>query len=258
MKWRLFVIGSLWASTAFADWQRHAVIEGYEYTESAEPHPLAYFTRNPNLRTERGFCFRCTPQRLSDAAKRIEPKASVKLVGNLSGLAIYDVVYRFDEIEGSSSTKSILVKTSPNEYREIYFYAPAQSDAHADPSRILRVDGGDLLMTRYYCVGGNKGMYEDRYWRLEKEGLVAVDFGVVLTAAQAVLPANKRLWRGGDYNSPETISSSTFRFLVWDKDASLCCGDEVVEVRFKLDNSNIIVTAVHYEPTGNPSHGRKE
>src|SRR5437773_9355865 len=135
MNWRLIALAGLLSVPACAEWQRYAVIEGHEFFEAADPHQLTYFMRDALLRPERGFCYRCTPEQKAKEARQNQPKASVQVVGLLNGFAIYDLFFTFDEHGGylPPKWKSILVKTGPNEYREIYHYQPAQSDARADP-----------------------------------------------------------------------------------------------------------------------------
>jgi hypothetical protein len=211
-------------------------------------HPLAHFTRYPILLDESGdFCYLCTLQKkLAVAKAATEPKAEASLVGTIKGLTIYDVFYRFQS-EGEVDWKSILVKTEPNVYREIYHCEPTQIDAQAFPSVIVRV-GPEFLLNSRYVAGGNKGIYHDDYYWFGQTGPIRVDFAPIWAAGQAVLPKGIQLWGGGDENSPETLPSMKFRMHVLNVGDGLCCRPGVVEVAFKLDRGHVIVTEAHYNP----------
>jgi hypothetical protein len=174
----------------------------------------------------------------------------VYLVGTLQAFEIYDLFYRF-ECEGCVDWKSILVKTGPDEYREIYHLQPTQVDSHADASFIVNVGEDKLLGTRYN-VGGNKGIYRDDHYWFDKTGPVLVDFAPVRAAARSALPVGKSLWGGGDENGPRTLASAMFKFWALDKGDWLCCGGGAVEVKFKLDRGRVIVTGTNYYPDARP------
>jgi hypothetical protein len=227
-------------------WKRHVMTAKGEWFDTPAAHPLTHFTKYPKLRDESGdFCYLCTPQKRLETAKAAKgPKAEVHRVGAIGGLPIYDVFYRAEE-EGAVDWKSILVRTGPNAYREIYHCQPTQVDAGALPSVIVRV-GGERLLNSRYIVGGNRGLYADDYYYFGQAGPVRVDFEPVWTAGKAVLPKSMGLWRGGDENSPAALASKRFRLKVLDKGVGMCCADGIVEVRFKLDRGRVIVTDARY------------
>lgn len=162
----------------------------------------------------------------------------------MNGLPIYDVFYRF-KAEGAVDWKSILVRTGPNAYREIYHCEPTQVDARALPSVIVRV-GGDLLLNSRYIAGGNKGIYGDDYYYFGKAGPARVDFQPIKAAAKVVLPEGMGLWGGGDENTPETLPSMKFKLMVLDEKVGMCCADGIVEVSFKLNHGRVIATGARY------------
>ncbi len=156
-------------------WKRHVMTPKDRWFDKPEPHPLAYFTAYPALLNESGdFCYLCTPEKKLAAAKAAkEPRAEVRLVGKIGTLSIYDVYYRFQS-EGSVDWKSILIKTGPDSYREIYHCEPTQVDARALPSVLIRV-GREVMLHSQYFVGGNKGMVEDDYYSFRPNGPIRVD-----------------------------------------------------------------------------------
>jgi hypothetical protein len=229
-------------------WKRHVMTPKGGWFDTPAPHPLAHFTQYPALLDESGdFCYLCSPEKkLAEAKAAKEPKAEVKLVGTIRGLTIYDVFYHFQS-EGAVDWKSILVRTAPKAYREIYHCEPTQVDARALPSIIVRV-GTELLLNSRYIAGGNKGMYTDDYYWFGQTGPTLVDFAPIWDAARATLPQGVQLWRGGDGNSPETLPSMKFKLQVWNDNDALCCRPGIVEVAFKLDRGHMIVTEAHYNP----------
>jgi hypothetical protein len=246
----LLVLMNLLALQAGASWQRHVMTPKEERFDQPEPHPLAYFTEHPMLRDESGdFCPLCSPDKRLAEAKKQKVASELRSVGTLGGLEVYDLFYRF-KCEGCVDWKSILVKTGPDEYREIYHREPTQVDAHAGPSFIVNVRQDKLLGARY-MVGGNKGEYEDDYYWFDKNGPVLVDFGPVRVAARSVLPKGRNLWGGGDDNGPRTMALAMFKFWVLDKD-NWGRGGGAVEVRFRLDQGRVIVTGTKYDPKANP------
>jgi hypothetical protein len=231
-------------------WKRHVMTPKGGWFDTPSPHPLAHFTQYPALLDESGdFCYLCSRQKkLAEARAAREPGAEVRRVGTIQGLTIYDVFYHFQS-EGAVDWKSILVRTAPNVYREIYHCEPIGVDATALPSIIVRV-GTELLLNSRYIAGGNKGIYVDDYYWFGQTGASLVDFAPVWDAGLAVLPQGQglRLWGGGDANSPETLPSMKFKLLVWNYNSSLCCEPGIVEVAFKLDRGHVIVTEAHYNP----------
>jgi hypothetical protein len=159
-------------------WKRHVITAKGEWFDSSTAHSLAYFTQYPLLLDEE-FCYLCTPgKRLADAKAAKEPRAEVHLVGKIRGLLIYDVFYRFND--GTVAWKSILVKTGPDRYREIYRREPTQVDARVLPSTLVRI-GQETLLHARYSVGGNGGEFEDDYYSFRQNGPIRVDLPQALT-----------------------------------------------------------------------------
>jgi protein gp37 len=96
------------------------------------------------LRDESGdFCFLCTPEQKLEEAKKSKIRAEVQPVGVLSGFEIDDAFYR-QECEGCGASKSILVKTGPDQFREIY---QRRADLTASRRRLFQLieDTPDLV-----------------------------------------------------------------------------------------------------------------
>jgi hypothetical protein len=111
---------------------------------------------------------------------------------------------------------------------------------------ITQVGTESLLNTRF-DGGGNKGGYsDDYYWFDKKNGPSLVSFEPIWAAARTVLPKNTELWRGGDSNTPQTLTSMKFKLHTWKIGDSLCCEPEIVEVGFRLERGQVIVTGAQY------------
>ena len=248
---RLLVLISLTVLQAGAAWQRHVMTAKNNWFDQPEPHPLTYFTEYPMLRDESGdFCNLCSPDKRLAEAKKQKVWTEVRLVGRLKGFEVYDLFYRF-KCEGCVDWKAILIKTGPDQYREIYHLEPAQVDSRAGESFIVSVDPDSLLGTRY-MIGGNKGMYSDDYYWFDNSGPALVDFDPVRVAARAALPDGNTLWGGGDDNGPRTLATAMFRFRVLNKGEWSCCGGGAVEVTFRLDQGRVIVVGTDYHSNADP------
>jgi hypothetical protein len=105
-----------------AEWDRQIITPKGVRMDTPKPHPLSYFTRYPGLRDEdNDLCYLCPPEKRLAEAKQRKARGEVRLVGKIRGYSIYDVLYFFDE-EPLPRWKSILVRTQPNQYREIWHY----------------------------------------------------------------------------------------------------------------------------------------
>jgi hypothetical protein len=236
---------------ADAVWQRHVLTEKGERTDHAKPHTLAYFTRYPMLREETDpFCYLCTPEKRLSEAKKYKVRTELRYIGTIHGFAIYDLFYRFNN-PSDPDWKTILVKSGPNEFREIYHCEPTQVDARAVRSSIVIVSREGVLSTRYWH-GGNSGGHTDDYYWFDETGPHPLDLTPAIAAAQSALPKGYEIWASGDGRFLD--SSSKLRWWVQTKRDSRCCDGGEVEVHFKLDHGRVVVTRTRYDPEGGPFH----
>jgi hypothetical protein len=121
----------------------------FDFVDKPGTHSLSYFTKYPGLRDVDGdFCLGCSPEKKLAAAKAQKARTEVKLVGTIQGLAIYDVLYFFDD-EPEPQWKSILVRTGPNRYREIWHYQKIQGGIW--PSFLVKAGNQTLLGLDDHC-----------------------------------------------------------------------------------------------------------
>jgi hypothetical protein len=236
---------------ADAVWQRHVLTGKGERTDLAAPHTLEYFTRYPMLREETDpFCYLCTPEKRLSEAKKYKVKTELRYIGTIHRFAIYDLFYRFNK-PSDPDWKMILVKSGPDEFREIYHCEPTQVDARAVRSSIVIVSREGVLSCVYW-VGGNKGWHTDDYYWFDEAGPHPLHLTPVTDAAQSMLPKGYELWPCTDGRALD--SSAKLRWWVQKKGDWGCCSGGEVEVHFKLDHGRVVVTRTRYDPEGGPFH----
>jgi hypothetical protein len=238
----LVLLAGLLVPLVAAPWQRKVATGKSTWVDTPQPHPLAYFTAYPMTRIE-DSCGICTAENLAEA-KKVKAQADLKLVGTLSGFAIYDLYYHFEDNPGPD-TKLILVKTGSDQYREIYHREPTQTDARAEPSRFVEV-GDERILEAVYDVGGNGGDYTRDYFWFDKGGATLIDFTPILVAAKAVLSAGREvLWiYGMDGPGPGTHH-------LWEPGPLISRvrveGAGIVTVEFKLDNGIVVPSRTSWD-----------
>jgi hypothetical protein len=219
-------------------WKRF--VDGDRFDTPA-PYTLAHFIRRPALLSGR-FCPYCSPrERLSAAKAADEPKAEIRAVGKIRGLTIYDVFYSFHR-EGAVDWKSILVRTGPNRYREIY-HVEAYWGA-PEPSFLVKTGQETLLgVADYqYKFEGIEG-----YWCFGAAGPELLDFTPVWDAAQKAIPPDHRIFQFP--NASADFSNSTVSVPVWVEGAYPCCDFRgAVKVRFQLKQCRISVRDAVFQP----------
>jgi hypothetical protein len=254
MRMRLAILWLLLVIPASAEWRRHVLTAKDGWFDAPQSHPLAYFVRDPFLRDDgNDFCISCTPAEKATLHLKIKAKTDVKQIGVLNGFAVYDVLYYFGEDE-SPAWKAVLVKVSPDQYREIFHVQRTQVDQYVGPSRLVNV-GREQLLSTVAFAGGNKGMeYGDYFW-LSKDGPVIVDTSTLVKAANAALPSGKRA-----YGQPH-IDFPTLTARIWaiSEDEYSCCSGGVVVVNFQLQQGRMVISESRYDSSARPwDSGRGE
>jgi hypothetical protein len=232
-------------------WKRHVGTPKDAWFDSPEPHALEYFTKYPALLDESGdFCFLCSPEKKrATAAAAPEPKAEVHLVGAIKGFSVYDFFYRFT-CQGCVDWKSVLVKTGPDSYREIYHREPTQVDARALPSEVVAFGSESLLKSRYF-VGGTHGVYLDDYYWFDRVGPTLVDFSPLVKAI--------RVFRGEKPENPFDSIAKFGSFQTDDSSPLMPMGYQAIVTRdgkepvrltvnFRLDRGRVVVTGTSADP----------
>jgi hypothetical protein len=234
-----------------AVWQRHIESGKGESFDFPRPHRLSYFTRDPYQRDDgNDFCDDCSAKGKAAVRTHHRFKTELRRVGSLSGFAIYDLFYRFDHhIEsGEIDWKSILVEVSPGQFREIYHLQP--TTAKIGPSFLLKAGGKEILGTRDLIPGTGAYAYEDYFW-FSAGGATRIDLKPVNQAVEQVLPIGSGVWKGGGLD----MRALRYRMPVWKSgDANCCPSGGTVEVTFKLERGEVVVTGKHYGApcSGNP------
>lgn len=226
-------------------WQRHLLSGKGGSFDIAQPHRLAYFIRDPFLRDDGDeFCSDCSPEGKATVHTRHQARTEFRKVGTLHEFAIYEVFYFFDDHihTGEIDWKSILVRVSPGEFREIYHLQPTA--AKIKPAFFLNAGTDEILGTRDLIPGTGNNYYEDYFW-LSSAGAVRIDIEAITEAAKSILPSGSGIWKGGGLD----MRSLGYHTPVWkESDANCCPSGGTVDVKFRLDSGRILITSKQFDP----------
>jgi hypothetical protein len=241
----LILLAFIATSVPASLWQRHVVSGKGESFDTTQPHPLAYFIADPFLRDDGDqFCSDCTPR--GKAAEHLQRRFATELkqVGSLQGFAIYDLFYRFEDHvnTGEIDWKSILVEVAPGQFREIYHLQPTA--AKVEPAFLVKAGDEEILGTRDAIPGTGAFYYEDYFW-FSPSGPVRIDIEAIAAATKSVLPSGLGVWKGYGLD----MGALRYHMPVWrDDDANCCPTGGAVDIKFRLDRGEIIVTDKHFDP----------
>lgn len=245
----LLVVASANASANANVWQRDVQTAKGDHLDTAEPHPLGYFIRDPFLRDDGDqFCVDCTPEGKATVHNQHRFRTEVRRVGSLDGFAIFDVFYRFDDhVEsGEIDWKSILVRVSPGKFREIYHLQPIAGKVV--PSFFLKAGAEQILATRILIPGTGNNYYEDYFW-FSPTGAVRIDIEAIDMALKSILPAGSGVWKGGGLD----MRSLHYHSFVWrEGDGNCCPTGGAVDIKLRLDGGRLMVTSNHFDPAAKP------
>lgn len=230
-------------------WQRHIQSFKGDSFDTPQPHPLAYFTRDPFLRDDADeFCITCTPRDKASVHLRHKFKTEMRQIATLQGFAIYDLLYRFDNHVDTKEIdwKSIVVEVSPGLFREIYHLQPTA--ALIEPSFVVKAGSEEILGTHDLIPGTGNNFYEDYFW-FSSAGAARIDIETIGEAMKSVLPKGYGVWKGGGLD----MAALSYHNSVWKEgDANCCPSGGAVDVRFRLDGSRVIVTSKNFDPSAKP------
>jgi hypothetical protein len=220
-----------------AEWRRFLVET--TNTDPAPPHTFSYFSHDAILRPEVQEITQNTAGEQTEIVK----------IGEVRGLAVFDVTY---QVRSMPVSKSIIVKTGPDEYREI-FYAPEFSGGRFYPTQIVSTSEDQTLLWFRVDKGGNRHFIEDFLFQLDPKGPTRLDLDPVLKVANSILPAGVDLYI---WNMELLASTSTFTLHAPVVGScpkgnerprnSASCG--VVEVDFRLEGEHIAPLGRRYIP----------
>jgi hypothetical protein len=219
--------------------------------------PLEHFTNYPLLRDESGdFCYLCKPDQRIAAAKKQSVRAEVRRLGTINGFAVYDIFYYFGDNE-TPGWKSLVVRTGPNAYQEIYHDQPTQG--HVNPS--FEVRAGSTILVGVLDEVYRADEVREYFW-LEPAGVVRVDFMPAVQAAQRVIPGvevaretgpvagrgPRAEARGRRIYSQLDIDFGAMTILVRTISDLRCCDKGVAKLRFRLDRGRVTITGAEFDP----------
>lgn len=280
---RASVIGAVFlvlaAFPARAQWERVAGGSPQNIQADVEntPHPLAYFLEfSPERYTDNSLCLGC---KTSDGQKvtigDYAVKASTREIGQSLGRKILEIVLTFDLKSGSVmwrlqqeweanyrtegqqvsfedlppvEWKSIVMESTPNLYRELYFITDAPIYVRPlEHARIVDAAGVPVLAVSD-PLSGNGGECTEGYWVLRPDGPWLLDFSPVQKKIASISPPNARASQIGCWAL--SIEKLEVNAPIQDEGADChACGwiGEAV-VHFKIDNNHAVPVSSHFEP----------
>jgi hypothetical protein len=227
------------------DWQRVVATPKGDHVDSPSPHNLSYFTNFPELLDAvEPLCYLCSPAKTTKMITEIKNSpermhAAVRRIGTIRGFEVFDVLYSFHaDGRDQLAWKSVVVKVTPDRYREIYHYQ-TNYGGFISPSVI----SGDILASE--CDVGAKGMMVEEYFWFDQTGPTHLDTKPILDAAKRVMPVGIRLYPLA-LNGSVAFRSGIFRIQTIPEDSGLCCGEGVAEVKAVIDEGKIKVISAQY------------
>jgi hypothetical protein len=186
----------LLSSTVWGQWRRQMFSGKGGRTDVPTPHSLRYFTDDPFLRDDGGdFCLTCNP---SDAVN-VVATSELHPVGILHGFPVIEILYRFRDKQDPGPApvkwKSILVKTGPDRYIEIWHLQAFFTNVPLKPSWIEHV-GTEPVLATMDTDGGNGGGCWEEYWWFDASGPHELDFSAVASAIAKRIPAGAHFQTG--------------------------------------------------------------
>jgi hypothetical protein len=190
------------------------------------------------LRSQNGAIPRCG----LPANGHLQPACEkFRLVGDIRGFTLYDVLYFFGE-DLSPSWKSILVRTQPDQYREIWHYQ--RNEGGIWPSYLVKVGQDTLLGLEDDCY--RVDIVQEYYW-FGKDGPVRIDFSPVWEAAKSVAPKDATVWHG--YDGRTALPAGRIRVGLIRDPVWRCCSGGIVEVGFELSGGRVAIKEARFDPT---------
>jgi hypothetical protein len=232
------------AVTSQAEWRRQVYSGKGAWSDTPQPHSLSYFTQDPLLRDDANdFCMSCTQAEKATLHLKFKARAELHRIGTLGGFPLFDVLYYFEQ-KDTPDWKFVLVRTGPDQYREIFHVQRTQTDQQVGFSSLIKAGNEIILSTRAFA-GGNQGIQYGNYFWFDKNGPVMVDVdGPIRLAAEPLLPKGKELYGVWDIRLPALTASLPVR----GENDMRCCTGGSVAIKFKLDQGLLVVTESHYVP----------
>ena len=164
----------------------------------------------------------------------------MRLVGTVRGFAVYDVLYFFGDDE-KASWKSILVRTQPGQYREIWHYQLNEGEIW--PSYLVKVGQETLFGLEDDCY--KQDTIQQYYW-FGADSPVRVDLNPIWEAAKKAVPKDTAVW--GGYDGRVDFPAGRMQVGLITEPDWHCCNRGTVDVEFKLRSGNPVVTKTSFNP----------
>jgi hypothetical protein len=227
-------------AAAFAAWERHVSTDVGAWTDLPSPHILSYFARSA-----------CVAQAPNDHLPECY-KSRTKLVsiGRIGKLAIYDLNYYFDnayEPPDTIGAKSILVRSAPGFYHEIYYRTKSQVDDAISATQILTLGKERILLARFYG-GGNSGSFLEECFDFSGGSAKLISLDPIFRAAEKQVPEDSVIfWPTAHFN----FEAGTWEAETEPKNlttgAKISCCTGRVTVEFMIENGDFAARRASYD-----------
>jgi hypothetical protein len=242
----LFFGVALTLSPLQAQWNRYLPNDGGN--DTPDPHHLKYFTHDAMFRgpyDARDSCDGCTPEETVEIGKK--GRADVVKIGELNGFEVQVVTYSCSCTQAGGPwkpAKSLIVRTGPDEFRELLYVRQFDQFASFPDPAIVRADENHALLWLWVDEGGNKHPVEDYYFRFDSNGPARVDLEPVWESAYSAGPVGAMIFKLDPHLG--TYGIGIFTLLAQVYNDSGVAGN--VEVDFKLDGNRVTVLGRRFIP----------
>lgn len=249
MGFRLVLWAILIATTATAQWKRYV---DEELLDSPPAHKLAYFLVDPCLRSDANDrrVYQCDLKLSAVELERpSKTRTSLRVVGKIGQLIVYDLEYFFSDQEFGPNMKSVLVQTAANEVREIDVRSAGPRETLL-PTQILRGEHGQppVIKVNFDDAGIYHFVHEEYFVILNGVALL-VDFTPVFDAALKIIPNGMTTYQP---TSRFDFKSHVFHIQTEKLDANIgpkvACCEGRVEVPFRIEQGRVIASNPKYFP----------
>ena len=224
-----------------AEWMRQGYCAKGRWSDVATPHALSYFTDDPLLRDDgQDFCIACTAEEKATLHLNIKAKTVVRPIGTIARMNVFDVFYYFSG-EETPRWKFVLVKTGPDQYREIIHVQRTTIEQVIGPTTIVKA-GLESILSARAPVGVRNITYGDYFW-LGEDGPILVNVDEPAKAAGiAGVPPGKGIYGLVVIDFP----TMTATLPLVDLSMAICCTADRIEVKFKLQRGKVTITSARY------------
>jgi hypothetical protein len=227
---------------AVAEWRRYVGTMKGDGVDSPPARSLGYLVCQPYSRTSKADdYFRCDEQ---------QTHTRLRFVGRAGAFDIYELTYFnvTDDYDSSQpGLRSVLVRTAPDQYREIHLRENTNSGI-LFPPEIVHAGTQPLVRLKFDDGGIYHYVHED-YFVISAGGEILLDYGPLVDAASRVLPSSEELYQPTirfDFASLLFHIGTEKRDRGMGPKVSCCVGR--VEVPFVIQEGRVIAGEGKYSP----------